>query len=166
MALWNVHRAAIQSEPAPARRASLAPSSTPLCASVAGVVSIRARKPEPWNWLAAKRSLPTLSDVRGTQNAPRSARHRQSRWRFGSVLQTLRVPLVKETFETNVAGVYIVGELSGMGLIKTAINEGRLAIDSIKTAVGDRGQVAAAARRTRPARAVPSRQDSDQRPTT
>jgi putative YpdA family bacillithiol system oxidoreductase len=51
---------------------------------------------------------------------------------FGNVLQTMRVPLVKETFETNVAGVYIAGELSGMGLIKTAINEGRLAIDSIR----------------------------------
>jgi thioredoxin reductase len=51
---------------------------------------------------------------------------------FGSTLQTLRAPLVKETFETNVAGIYIAGELSGMGLIKTAINEGRMAIDNIK----------------------------------
>ena len=51
---------------------------------------------------------------------------------YGSTLQTLRAPLVKETFETNVAGIYIAGELSGMGLIKTAINEGQLAIDSIK----------------------------------
>ncbi len=51
---------------------------------------------------------------------------------YGSMLQTLRAPLVKETFETNVSGVYIAGELSGMGLIKTAINEGRLAVDSIK----------------------------------
>ena len=51
---------------------------------------------------------------------------------FGSTLQTLRAPMVKETFETNVAGIYIAGELSGMGLIKTAINEGRMAIDNIK----------------------------------
>ena len=51
---------------------------------------------------------------------------------FGSRLQTLRAPLVKDTFETNVPGVYIAGELSGMGLIKTAINEGRLAVDSIR----------------------------------
>lgn len=51
---------------------------------------------------------------------------------YGSTLQTLRAPLVKETFETNVAGIYIAGELSGMGLIKTAINEGQMAIDSIK----------------------------------
>lgn len=50
---------------------------------------------------------------------------------FGGVLQTLRVPLVKENFETNVAGLYIVGELGGMGLIKTAINEGRLVADYV-----------------------------------
>ena len=49
----------------------------------------------------------------------------------GGVLQTLKVPLVNESFETNVPGVYIVGELGGMGLIKTAINEGRLVIDGI-----------------------------------
>jgi thioredoxin reductase len=51
---------------------------------------------------------------------------------FGSTLQTLRAPFIKENFETNLPGIYIAGELSGMGLIKTAINEGRLAIDSIR----------------------------------
>ncbi|MFB3813536.1 MAG: NAD(P)-binding domain-containing protein [Terriglobales bacterium] len=51
---------------------------------------------------------------------------------FGGVLQTMRVPLVKENFETNIPGIYIVGELCGMGLIKTAINEGKLAIDHIR----------------------------------
>ena len=58
---------------------------------------------------------------------------------FGNALQTLRAPLVKETFETNVAGIYIAGELSGMGLIKTAINEGRMAIDSIKRRIQAQG---------------------------
>ncbi len=48
------------------------------------------------------------------------------------VLQTVKVPLVKENFETNVPGIFIVGELAGMGLIKTAINEGKLAIDHLK----------------------------------
>ncbi len=55
---------------------------------------------------------------------------------FGGKLQTLRVPLVKENFETNVPGVFIVGELAGMGLIKTAINEGKLVIDHLKTRAG------------------------------
>ena len=50
---------------------------------------------------------------------------------FGDALQTLKVPMVSETFETNVEGVFIVGELGGMGLIKTAINEGRLVIDYV-----------------------------------
>jgi len=48
------------------------------------------------------------------------------------VLQTMRVPLVKDNFETNVSGLFIVGELGGMGLIKTAVNEGKLVIDQIK----------------------------------
>lgn len=49
----------------------------------------------------------------------------------GGVLQTVKVPMVKEDFETNVPGLYIVGELGGMGLIKTAINEGKLVIDHV-----------------------------------
>ncbi len=50
---------------------------------------------------------------------------------IGGVLQTVRVPNVKENFETNVPGVFIVGELGGFGLIKTAINEGKLVIDHL-----------------------------------
>ncbi len=52
---------------------------------------------------------------------------------FGDTLQTLRVPNINQVFESNVAGLYIVGELGGMGLIKTAINEGKLAIDDVRT---------------------------------
>jgi putative YpdA family bacillithiol system oxidoreductase len=51
---------------------------------------------------------------------------------FGGVLQTLRVPLVKANYETNIPGVFVVGELCGMGLIKTAINEGKIVIDNIR----------------------------------
>lgn len=47
-------------------------------------------------------------------------------------LQTVRVPLVNERFETNVQGLHIVGELGGMGLIKTAINEGKLVMDHLR----------------------------------
>ncbi|MGH9704073.1 MAG: NAD(P)-binding domain-containing protein, partial [Candidatus Acidiferrales bacterium] len=50
---------------------------------------------------------------------------------FGGVLQTVKVPNVKENFESNVPGLFITGELGGMGLIKTAVNEGKLAIDHI-----------------------------------
>ncbi len=51
---------------------------------------------------------------------------------YDGVLQTMRVPMVKANYETNVPGVFIAGELCGMGLIKTAINEGKIAIDHIR----------------------------------
>jgi thioredoxin reductase (NADPH) len=51
---------------------------------------------------------------------------------IAGVLQTMRVPSVRENFETNVPGVFIVGELSGLGLIKTAVNEGKLVIDHLR----------------------------------
>lgn len=58
---------------------------------------------------------------------------------FGGVLQTLRVPMVKENFETNVPGIFIVGELCGMGLIKTAVNEGKLVIDHLRARMAEGG---------------------------
>jgi len=60
----------------------------------------------------------------------------------GGILQTVKVPLVKENFETNLPGVFIVGELGGMGLIKTAINEGKLVIDHLKARLA-KGEAAA-----------------------
>jgi ferredoxin len=61
---------------------------------------------------------------------------------IGGVLQTLRAPYVRENFETNVDGVFIIGELSGMGLIKTAINEGKLVIDHLRQRVSQEQPVA------------------------
>lgn len=56
---------------------------------------------------------------------------------FDGALQTLRVPQVNERFETNVPGLHIVGELGGMGLIKTAINEGKLVIDNLRKKIAE-----------------------------
>jgi thioredoxin reductase len=39
---------------------------------------------------------------------------------------------VNENFETNVPGIFIVGELSGVGMIKTAISEGKLVINHLQ----------------------------------
>lgn len=50
----------------------------------------------------------------------------------GGILQTLKVPDIRENFETNVPRIFIVGELGGMGLIKTAINEGKLVIEHLR----------------------------------
>lgn len=46
-------------------------------------------------------------------------------------VRTLRVPRMSPDFETNVPGLYVAGELGGMGLIKTSINEGRLVADAV-----------------------------------
>ena len=53
----------------------------------------------------------------------------------GPAVNRVQVPLVNSEFETNVPGLYIVGELGGRGLIKNAINEGKLAVESIVKAL-------------------------------
>jgi thioredoxin reductase (NADPH) len=49
----------------------------------------------------------------------------------GAAVNRVRVPLIDANFETNVPGLYIVGELGGRGLIKNAINEGKMAVEHI-----------------------------------
>ena len=50
---------------------------------------------------------------------------------FGTERRGVDIPQVKPSFETNVAGIYIAGELGGMGLIRNAVEQGRQAIASI-----------------------------------
>jgi thioredoxin reductase (NADPH) len=50
---------------------------------------------------------------------------------FGTERRGVDIPHVKPDFETNVRGLFIAGELGGMGLIRNAIEQGRQAIDSI-----------------------------------
>jgi thioredoxin reductase (NADPH) len=57
----------------------------------------------------------------------------------GGSLQTMKVPHLDENFETNVPGTFIVGELGGMGLIKTSINEGRLVADHLRQRIEKAG---------------------------
>jgi len=47
---------------------------------------------------------------------------------FGTEKRGVDIPYITEYFETNVEGMYIVGELGGMGLIKNAITQGREAV--------------------------------------
>jgi thioredoxin reductase len=49
----------------------------------------------------------------------------------GAAVQRLEVPEVDVNFESNVPGIYVVGELGGRGLIKNAINEGKIAAEGI-----------------------------------
>lgn len=50
---------------------------------------------------------------------------------FGTAERGVDIPLVSPDFETNVKGIYIAGELGGMGLIRNAIEQGRQAMESI-----------------------------------
>ncbi len=50
---------------------------------------------------------------------------------FGTSRRGIDIPLVNPDFQTNVPGVFIAGELGGMGLIKNAVEQGRQAMASI-----------------------------------
>ncbi len=50
---------------------------------------------------------------------------------FGTSTRGVDIPAVKETFETNVQGVYIAGELGGMGLVRNAVTQGKEAVEYI-----------------------------------
>jgi thioredoxin reductase (NADPH) len=47
---------------------------------------------------------------------------------FGTETRGVDIPEVSPSFETNVPGIFIAGELGGMGLIKNAIEQGRQAV--------------------------------------
>jgi thioredoxin reductase (NADPH) len=50
---------------------------------------------------------------------------------FGSEKRGVDIPQVNPDFQTNVPGVFIAGELGGMGLIRNAVKQGVEAVDSI-----------------------------------
>ncbi|MCP4878708.1 MAG: NAD(P)-binding domain-containing protein [Gammaproteobacteria bacterium] len=50
---------------------------------------------------------------------------------FGTETRGVDIPQVDDNFETNVAGIYIAGELGGMGLIRNGIEQGKSAMDAL-----------------------------------
>lgn len=50
---------------------------------------------------------------------------------IGTEKRGVELPHVNQNFETNVDGIYIAGELGGMGLIKNAVEQGRQAVENI-----------------------------------
>lgn len=48
---------------------------------------------------------------------------------IGTEKRGVELPHVNEFFESNVPGIYIAGELGGMGLIKNAVEQGRQAVE-------------------------------------
>ncbi len=55
---------------------------------------------------------------------------------FGSERRGVDIPNVKPNFESNVPGIFIAGELGGMGLIRNAIEQGRQAMEAIVASIG------------------------------
>jgi len=54
---------------------------------------------------------------------------------IGTEKRGVELPHVDKTFETNVPGIYIAGELGGMGLIKNSVEQGKQAIENIAKAL-------------------------------
>jgi len=50
---------------------------------------------------------------------------------IGTEKRGVDLPHIDQSFETNVPGIYIAGELGGMGLIKNAVEQGRQAVENI-----------------------------------
>jgi thioredoxin reductase (NADPH) len=50
---------------------------------------------------------------------------------FGTATRGVDIPQVSADFQTSVPGIYIAGELGGMGLIRNAIEQGRQALEAI-----------------------------------
>lgn len=55
---------------------------------------------------------------------------------FGTAKRGIDIPTVSPEFESNVPGIFVAGELGGMGLIRKAAEQGRQAIDSIRKRTG------------------------------
>ncbi len=58
---------------------------------------------------------------------------------FGTKKRGVEIPEVGPDFQTNVPGIFIAGELGGMGLIRNAIEQGRKALDGIVPVARHRG---------------------------
>lgn len=55
---------------------------------------------------------------------------------FGTEKRGIEIPHISPEFETNVKGIYIAGELGGMGLIRKAAEQGRQAMEAIRKKAG------------------------------
>jgi thioredoxin reductase (NADPH) len=59
---------------------------------------------------------------------------------FGTEKRGIDIPNVTPQFETNVPGIFIAGELGGMGLIRKAAEQGRQAMDCIRKKKGGKAE--------------------------
>lgn len=54
---------------------------------------------------------------------------------IGTEKRGVDLPHVNHNFETNIPGIFIAGELGGMGLIKNAVEQGKQAVENIAKAI-------------------------------
>jgi thioredoxin reductase (NADPH) len=55
--------------------------------------------------------------------------------RIGTEKRGVDLPHVSQNFETNVPGIFIAGELGGMGLIRNAVEQGKQAVENITKSI-------------------------------
>jgi thioredoxin reductase/ferredoxin len=55
---------------------------------------------------------------------------------FGTERRGVEIPLLSPRFETSVPGIFVAGELGGMGLIRNALEQGRQSVEAIHESRG------------------------------
>ena len=58
---------------------------------------------------------------------------------IGTEKRGVDLPHISEEFETTIPGIYIAGELGGMGLIRNAVEQGKQAMSYLSSRLGNRG---------------------------
>jgi thioredoxin reductase/NAD-dependent dihydropyrimidine dehydrogenase PreA subunit len=58
---------------------------------------------------------------------------------IGTEKRGVELPHISEEFETTIPGIFIAGELGGMGLIKNAVEQGKQAMSYLSSKIGTRG---------------------------
>lgn len=131
LAMWTIHRAGVavpsggpKGKPKPVINASL-------CVGCGGCIEA-CPESGALEMLSGKAVLVHPELCTGHAKCAEACPTNGITYAYDGVLQTIKVPLIKEDFETNIPGLFIVGELGGMGLIKTAINEGKLVMDYVQ----------------------------------
>jgi thioredoxin reductase/Pyruvate/2-oxoacid:ferredoxin oxidoreductase delta subunit len=61
---------------------------------------------------------------------------------IGTEKRGVDLPHVNHNFETNVPGIFIAGELGGMGLIKNSVEQGKQAVENIGKSIGSKSHQA------------------------
>ncbi len=59
---------------------------------------------------------------------------------IGTEKRGVDLPHVNQYFETNVKGIYIAGEIGGMGLIRNAVEQGKQAVDNMVKGISAKGK--------------------------